>query len=162
MRINHLEARVRAVNATNAAANEIYAPLVAAFEPFVGQKILKADGHSFLQKVAKAVPEFVHRRGEAPYWSSMSYCRLRGDYSLVWECKACENILNDHGCTYHATSVYIGELQNGVLTKILPQHVYRTDYSVAEIIRLRAEYEVAKKIHDEAKSALNPFGEYDR
>jgi hypothetical protein len=162
MRINHLEARVRAVNAANAEANAIYAPLAAALEPFVGQKILKVDGYSFLQKVEKALPELPHRRGDAPYWSSMSHYRGRSDYSLIWVCKACENILDDQGCTYYETSAYIGDLDHGVLKAIKPQHLYRTDYNAAEVIRLREEFKVAEKIYSEAKSALNPFGEYDR
>ena len=151
---NHkLAARVLAVNNANRYAKEMYPKLVAALRPFVGKQIEKAVG-GLMKKVQDALPEFVHT-------VPMSVYRYASNYSLVWVMKACESV-PPNGCMYHETSLYVGHLSNGVLTEFYDAPVLRTDWTVEEVERLRTDYKAAQALADKAKSALGPFGEYDR
>lgn len=151
MRTDRLIPKVAAVNKANAYALELYKKLVPIFEPLVGSMIEKKDG-SLLAKVEKLLPEF-------KFTPQLHVYKHRSDYSLAWCVKTCEVVA---GCaTYHEVTVYIGDMSNGVLTKITPPAERRTDYTVEEIVKKREAYEKAKKIADDAKGELFPFGEYD-
>lgn len=149
-----LEARVKAVNKANGYAKMIYPKLSAMFKKFLGTKIEKADG-SLTVKVKKELPEL-------PEVPGVSTFRDRSQYSLLWTVSACEN--SEHSTLYHKTSVYIGEMKDGVLTKLTEYFCenLRTDYTVEDILAKREAYKAAKKIADAAESALFPFGDYDR
>lgn len=152
-----LSAKVAAVNKANAYALEIYPRLRLVFEPLVGQKILKVDG-TLLAKVEKLLPEFPCSPGLHAYESS-------SDYSLRWCVKTMESYQSRQSdcqiASYYEADVYIGTLENGVLTKLYEPPILRTDFTVGEISNLRAAYEKAKEAAREARSALGPFGEYD-
>jgi hypothetical protein len=51
-------------------------------------------------------------------------------------------------------------MRNGELIKLTDPYIRKTDYSVEEITRLRAEAKAAKDAYEEAKSKLYPFKEY--
>jgi len=151
---NRLEARIRAVNRANAYANELSAKLKELFRPFVGQKVLKAD-NTLMEKYKKVLPKFTCT-------PNLSVYRYTSEYSLVFIVKTCEGDNNGHAY-YHETSVYVGELQNGFLTKVGDEPLnLKTDYTAADITAKRQAYNAAKRLADEALSALHPFGEYDR
>lgn len=149
-----LEARVRGVNRANAFANELYPKLVALFTPFIGQKILKADG-TLLAKIQKQVDDLGILGPHEPH-----VYRYSSAYSLVYTVKTCEDF-NGHAY-YHENSVYVGHLDNGVLTGLYDQNHRQTNYTADKVIAARQAYEKAKKAADEAEIALHPFGEYDR
>jgi hypothetical protein len=147
-----LAAKVKATNKANAYAMEIYDKLAAVFAPLVGQKIEKADG-SLLAKVQKLLPEFI---SGVP----MHVYRYNSNYSLMYVVKTCESI-PPHTCTYYEASCYVGEMRDGVLTKLCNRPQLRTDYTVDEIKAARKAYAEAQKLADDAKGKLHPFGEYD-
>lgn len=155
-----LEAKVAAVNNANRYALELYPQLRAIFEPFIGQKIEKADG-GLLMKIAKLLPEFPCKPGLHVY-------KMSSDYSLVWVVKTCESQAingkhdNYHVAHYHETSVYVGNMRHGVLTDFCKAPELRTDYTAAEVEAAREAYRKAKQAADDARSALFNFGEYDR
>ena len=154
MGVEHLAARVRGVNNANRYAVEVvYPQLVAVFTPLVGQKIEKVDG-SLLAKYESLLPKFEDGNVLHVY-------RHRSNYSLAWVVKTCESV-PPHGCTYHETVVYIGEMSNGVLTKICDPLKAKCNYTVEEVVEARKVHEAAKKKASDALSALHPFGEYDR
>ena len=150
-----LAARVAAVNRANGAAHQLYADLVKIFEPLVGVKLEKVDG-TLRKEFAKLLPEF-------PYSHALHVYRHTSNYSLAWVVKTCEQT-NPSGvghAYYHETVVYIGDMSNGVLTKISPNGGWKVDYTVAEVKAARERYEQANRAADDARSALHPFGEYD-
>ncbi len=153
-----LEAKVKAVNRAHAHAVKLYDALVPVFTPLVGCKILKAD-NTLLQSVQKVIP--VVEGGN----SSLRVYRNQSNYSLAWTVNASENIVGQQSCLYYEISVYVGNLDGQVLKDIMDpanQGFRRTDYTAGEIEGKRNVYEEAKKVMEDAKSALWPFGENDR
>ncbi len=149
-----LAAKVAAVNAANAYANELRPALVAALVPFIGSKVLKVTGE-LLEKVKAALPDFSHT-------VSFSIYRHRSNYSLAWTVKTCE-LYGEHSCIYHETTVYVCDLDNGVAKPLTGTvSTFRTDYTEREVFDLRAACSAAKQAARTAESALFPFGEYDR
>ncbi len=147
-----LAARVKAVNRANEYAGVLYQKLVEVFQPLVGQPVLKADGQLFKKIV---LPELANK-------NSLSVYRLDSKYSLAWVVKTCEYIEVSNSCVYHDTTVYVGSIDGNVLTGILsPPNEYPA-YTVEQVVAARNYYKDLKKIADEAKDALYPFGEYDR
>jgi len=153
-RVEKLTAKVAAVNRANEYAAQLYTVLAERFAPLVGQKILKVDG-SLLGKYAGLVPELPSKRDIHVY-------RHSSDYSLAWTVKTCE-FMPPHSCMYHEVTVYVGDLRGQTLEK-MTIHPFsgRTDYSVEEITGKRAAYESAKRVADELRGDLYPFGEYDQ
>ena len=152
-RLEKLTCKVGAINRANAYGKELYALLTPIFAPLVGKQILKVDG-SLLAKYAALVPKF-------DYSHALHVYRHTSDYSLAWTVKTCEP-LPPTSCMYHEAVVYIGDLSGQTLEK-LSIHPFdlRSDYTVEEILLKRLDFEKAKKVLDEARSALYPFGEYD-
>ena len=151
-----LAAKVKAVNRAHAYVPELYGNLVEVFRPYVGQKIIKADG-SLLAKINSQLP-VLPLMGHA-----LSVYRHRSDYSLAWTIKTCEST-GDYGCLYYEATVYVGDLIGGVLSQLadapLPVN-YRTDYTVEEIAANREAVKVAEQAYNDAKGKLYIFGEYE-
>jgi hypothetical protein len=153
-RVEKLTAKVAAVNRANEYAARLYAALVEKFAPLVGQKILKVDG-TLLAKYEGLVPVL-------PCSPDLHVYRHSSDYSLAWTVKTCE-FMPPHSCMYHEVTVYVGDLRGATLEK-MTVHPFtgRTDFSVEEITGKRLAYESAKKVADELRNDLYPFGEEDR
>jgi len=150
-----LEARVRGVNRANEVANALYHDLRRVLEPFMGQKVVKAEG-GLMKKVQDAIATL-----QLPSTPQLHVYRYQSDYSLVWTVKTCESIPSH--TYYHETSVYVGELaHHQTLSKWYDPPKHRTDYNVSEIQAARDAFKDAEKAFETARSALVPFGEYDR
>ncbi len=156
-----LKARIIARNRANEVANEVYRELVEIFRPLVGEKVLKADGQ-FLAKIAKLLPDWNARYDTASDKSTVQVYRYSSDYSVVFVVKTCQSN-GEGGCAYEECSVYVADLNGtSVGEKISDPPNARTDFTVDEVLRLRANYAVKKVAADNALSALFPFGENDR
>jgi hypothetical protein len=155
---NALEAHVAAVNYGNAYAMKLYEDLIAIFKPLVGCKILKADG-GLLKSVSKQLPQMPNSHG-------LQVWRPIYGTQLAWSVKTCESYPSSHHGTniamYYETGVNIGQIEGDVLKSLYEPRTSRTDYTVKEVESLRAAYHKAKQVADDARSALSPFGEYDR
>src|SRR5262245_42728896 len=153
-----LEAKVAAVNRANAYANELAPRLRAAFEPFLGQKIFTAAGP--LMKSVKQVVDALNLPSNMSNRSLNVYRYNIGNtiYSVCYVVQANEP---EPGAS-HEVSVYVGEVSDGVLTKMMNGEAFRTDYTAANVQAARDTYQAAKKAASAAESALHPFGEYDR
>ena len=151
-----LAAKVQAVNKANAVANEWHPKLIEAFRPFVGVTLEKATG-GFYQKIVKHLelhlPSFPRSTGVTIY-------QLNSNYSLAYMVRV-SVIVPDHGCQSYETTMYVGEMSNGMLKKLCDAQVRKTDYKAEDITQYREEYKAAEKAADEAKSKLVPFGEYE-
>lgn len=156
---NPLAAKVAARNEVNALANASFAPAIEALQPFVGQKVCKVDG-SLLEKVKKALPPAIHANdAEVHTWYSTGH-----GYSLVLNVKTCTSARTNGNyqiAHYAETDLYLGHLQDGVLTGLYDAPSYRTDYSEEFVREARLEAERAKKAASEAESKIHYFGLYD-
>ncbi len=151
-----LEARVKARNQANAYGIELYTKLEPIFHNFIGKQILKKDG-PLLTKIQNSLPKL-------PYGHKEQVYRYQSYYSLMYIVRISENYTYPGGNApvYEEANVYIGHLQDNILTAMYEPFTARTDYTVEEVLALRTHYEKYKKLASDALSALNPFGEYDR
>ena len=150
-----LAAKVAAVNMAHEYANELRPILLAAFAPYVGQKILKTDG-TLLQKVRETLPEL-------PSHAGLSVFRRSESYSLVYTVKTCVSY-GEHSCTYHEVSLYLYRFDGVTLAPWngCQWENLRTDHTEAEVFALRQANTAAKEAASRAAAALYPFGEWDR
>ena len=149
-----LAARVAAVNKAHAYAKELHPKLAAVFAPFVGCKVTKIG-----RLVAKA--EAAVKALDLPYSGGLNVSRNPSTYTISYNVQACESF--DWIAYYHDVGVYVGELKGDTLDKLMPLNgTYRSDYTELEITSKRAEFKAIEKQYEAAKSALFPFGEYDR
>lgn len=149
-----LAAKVVAVNKANAGANALQALLRTFFEPYVGQKIVKACGN-LLAKIESKMPDLEALTKE---YGLFQIYKSRSPYSLSWTVRTCEPV-GDHGCTYYEVSVCIGDMKGDTLEDVKDLYIRTTDYKAADITEKRQKFEAAKKEMEEARSALWPFGE---
>ena len=149
-------AQVAAVNKAHAEANRLKPLLLAYFEPRVGQAILKSDG-DLLLKLKRDLPEVSD--------GLMAY-RGNSKYSLFWHVKADEAYANPTSPGYqiwehYEVSVYVAELDGGVLRKLIKLNVEETlrdDYTVTELLAKRAMARALKDKYERAKEECWPFG----
>lgn len=147
-----LAARVQGVNQSNAIAMEWQKKLIEIFKPFVGQKILKADGY-LLDKINKLMPKFPE--GNVTIW------RPGSNYSLYWTVKVSISVEN-YGVIYSERPFYVGKIKGNVLESIETDLLdLKIDHTSAEIAQKRTEYFAAKKKAEDLLSGLYPFGEFD-
>jgi hypothetical protein len=152
-----LAARVRIVNRAHTVANELAAVLKQRFAPLVGKKVEKAGGQ-ILEKYKNLLPEM-------PNDHNLMVYKHASNYSLAWTVKASETVpVQGHGhAYYYEVTFYVGDMQGDVLTGITKHETaFRTDWTVEEVLGNREAFKVAQKAFEEARSALYPFGEYDR
>lgn len=146
------------MNRCHKQANLWYPRLREIWEPLVGTKILKADGHTFLQKYANLMPALPTGHGAK---SAMVY-RHTSEYNLAWCVKVCEQCIGTEHCLYYEVTIYIGGMSNGVLTDVIDNEDRRCDYTEGWLLDKRRVFAEAETALNEAKSALFPFGErYD-
>jgi hypothetical protein len=148
-----LKAKVVAVNKANKYAKELYEMLVPVFQPFVGQKIIKDTGGLY-NKVEKALPVL-------PNTHEVRVYRQSGGYSLAYTIQVNESV-PDYGAIYHEVTVYLGNLRNGILTKLDDRKPEgREDWTAEEVQAGREKIVTAREALRDAESAIYPFKEYD-
>lgn len=157
-RLNRLRARVEARNLAAAEANRIRPLLREFFASYVGKKVLKADG-----SLLKSIDDALNAAGIFPVYSNRLhvYRSTSSHYSLTWVAKSC--VVIEGAVAYEEAAVYIATLSGADLSHMNADHGdEKCNYTVEEIQALRKDYEVKKRIADDAKSALYPFGEFDQ
>jgi len=161
---NELDAKIAARNEVNALANESYQAAADALRPFVGQKVCKADG-SLLKKVQEALPPSIQQsNGDAHSWYSTGH-----GYNVVLNVKTSKctrgknwTPQNDYQvASYAEATLYIGHLQNGVLTGLYDAPAYRSDYTAEFVREARKEAAIADEAKRAAESKIHYFGMYD-
>jgi hypothetical protein len=158
-----LSARVAAQNRANWLAVRFHADLIERYRPFLGQKIIK-NGNGWPQltkKVAAAIGEIADEPGAHVSLVSVQYS-LRYEIRVNRDYDAGPRLPGQGSRTTSASAgVYVGQLEGDILNALTEPSQLRDNYSADEIRRLRAEYiELCDKA-SAAKSALEPFGEYD-
>lgn len=138
-----MKLRIKAVDKANHHANKLLGPLVDALRPFLGLKIVKADGTLVAKaKIAvdAAIASVKPDGGNFRDGSNFPHVyRSTSSYSLGWTIKTCES--TDRNTVYHETYLYVGELGGEgrqMLTKFSePVIPLRDDYSENEIEKLQ-------------------------
>lgn len=149
-----LDARIRAVNAAHACANEMHPLLYDYFLPLVGAQILRADGN-LMKRLANDMPQLPHRHDLTVF---RSYSR----YHLQWTVNASADAGNGH-CVSHSTVVTVGKFSSttpSVLEDLMPFEPLRTDWTQSQVVALREACREAKRQFDVAVHNLSPFGEH--
>lgn len=151
-----LETRVNGVNRANKYGNELYHILRKVFKPFIGQKVIRKTG-GLMKKIQNIIDSL-----DLPSGIPLQvYRNSFSDYSLAYTVKTCET--SNCRAYYHEISVYIGNLENGILKDMnYPFPDFKTDYKAETIIEKRKLYKELKEKADRAKSELFPFDTYDR
>jgi hypothetical protein len=153
---NILETRVKGVNRANDYGNKLYDILTEVFKPFVGKQIIKKTG-GLLKKIQDIIDSL-----NLPCTIPIHvYKNSYDDYSLSYVVKTCET--SNNRAYYHETVVYIGKIENRVLTKIDSEKPnFKADYKAEEIRENRKLHKELQKKADSVESKLFPFGTYDR
>jgi hypothetical protein len=158
-----LSARVAAQNRANWLAIRFHADLIERFRPFLGQKIIK-NGNGWPQltkKVAAAIGEIADEPGAHVSLVSVQYS-LRYEVRVNRDYDAGPRLPGQGSRTTSATAgIWIGSLEGDILAKLGDAPQLRDNYSADEVRRLRAEYNELRDKASAAKSALEPFGEFD-
>lgn len=152
-----LAARVRIVNRAHETANALARVLRERFAPLVGKKIEKAGGQ-ILEKYKGLLPEMPHDHNLMVY-------KHASNYSLAWTVKTSETVpmVGVGHAYYYEVTFYVGDLAGDTLKNIATHETnFRTDFTAAEVEANREAFKVAQKAFEDARSALYPFGEYDR
>jgi len=143
-------AQVSAVNLANDCANKVYEELTKFFAPYVGKKILKADG-TFVAGIK--IPDL-------PNTGNITVCRRVTNLSfLAW--RVSYSVPNISIC--HEVDVCIGTHGSRefilFLDSISPPFGdgHRTNYTVAEVLEKRKRYRDAENALSKALSELRPF-----
>jgi hypothetical protein len=125
-------------------------------QPFVGKKVVLAGG-GLADRVEKALPA----RLSTPALSS--YYETTSGYCLRVSFKICEPV-PPVGCCYAEASYTLGDVKDGVLVKVgeppAPEN-WRTDYTVAEVKKLRKRLTEADNARRDLEHQLSHFGQYD-
>ena len=149
-----LVARIKARNRAGEIAKELFPQFVAIFKPLVGQKVCKVDG-GFLKKILDQLPANDYRDADP----TVMYYRHTSVYTVSFTVKACASD-GQGGCAYEEVTVYVADLSNGVVAdKEYAPPDCRTDYTAAEIERLRIVYKEKQKEADQALADLYPLGD---
>lgn len=147
MNQNRLAAKVAAQNKANAEANRLVPLFVALFTEAVGQKVFKTDG-SLAKKWADRLPA-----------SNQTLYKRQSNYSLGFCVKADAEV--DGRTHYAEQGIHVGEVSDGVLTKLNPSDPVPVDYDAQVIAELRVTAERLKEQARHAENACHPFGLFD-
>lgn len=149
MRVDEIEANVKAYNRVATFAQALQTELKAIFAEYVGQKVIKADG-SLLANIQKKLSNMNDILKVTIY-------QYRSHYSLVWVVKTSEPLANgSFCCIYREISVYVGDLTDGVLTRLCDNMAIKT-WTVEEVKEKLSARNEAQRALDDANSALGPF-----
>jgi hypothetical protein len=150
---NKLRAKITARNRVNAEAMRL-APLVqAAVTPLIGQKVQLANGEKSA-KLKAAIAPFSYASLNIQVWFSVTY-------SLQMHVKTSEQPEGSYGCFYQEETVFLGDLNNGTLSKLYDLPKLRMDYTFDEITAARASVKQAREALRLEESKLVNFGEHD-
>jgi hypothetical protein len=153
MRDPKLKAKVEAKNAVNEADRYWRPRIKDFFREYVGKTVVKADGTTLVKRVSDQL-DFL------PGTPTLKITANAYGSSLSFEVKT-SAMYNDTSCLYETTSIYVGEIKDGVLLNIADAPTYsvhhRSDWTVEEIEGIRAELEEAEKVVSAIKDRLGPF-----
>jgi hypothetical protein len=149
MRVNEIEANVKAYNWVATFAQALQTELKAIFTEYVGQQVIKVDG-SLLANIQKKLSNL----NNIPKVTIYQY---RSRYTLVWNVKTSEPLANG-SCIYREISVYVGDLTDGVLTRLYDNESIKT-WTVEEVKGKLSARNEARRALDDANCALGPFND---
>ncbi len=159
-----LDGKVAAVNRANAEAKRLHPLFVEAFRPFLGKKIITQSG---LVAKAKGIPDALVPFKPDGYRTPSVY-RNSSNYSLSFTVKVCESANSWRGtghqsAHYAEQTIYVGELQGDILSKLIEQPSQpRSDWTADEIRDLRQQADDAQTRFRDLGNRLSSFGRYDQ
>lgn len=147
---NKLKAKIQARNLVNAEHNRLLPILAEAFEPYIGEKVIKTDG-TLLEKFKRFTP--------VPSSKLLSCYKMQSNYSLGFVIRAC--VSNGECSIYDEVIVYVGELNGQVLKNLIFSKALPTDFTEQTVLQARETVKKLKEALSQADTQLCGFGEYD-
>jgi len=155
-----LEKKIHAVNEVQRLSVLNFNHILPILKEFVGQKILLASGDKSakFKKALSFLDEQPKKFGED--YARLHRCMLDvGRYS-IWLKISCSFKDNDTSCFYEEQEIYMGKMENGILTEIetgIPEFETYKIQDVKALMSLKKEY---KDKLDAVKSKLRKFDGY--
>ena len=149
MQVDKLRAKVEAVNISNKYATELKSYLDQFFGPLVGQKIYK-NGSTLLDNYKNIVP--------SPADRSLYASRILNEKSLGWSVHA--NVEVGKEKAYHCAYVYVGKVENQILTELCPPKNLRHDFDFDKVYKKLNVMEELVNYIAETQSELRDFCEF--
>lgn len=146
------EAKVIARNRLNAQINQWAPVILEAIKPFVGKKVLTNDG---LATKFKSILE--------PYLGFEKVCpkleiyRCQSTYSFVLIFRTTENY-SEYNCIYQEQSVYFGELDGYILTKLFNFEPLQTNFDLNKVVEIREKIRALEREKNQLESEIYHFG----
>lgn len=153
-----LETKIKARNLVNALAKTWAPDIRKALSPFVRQKIMLAGG-GFSSKFCKAIAAIGL---PSENWQHIYISSGRG-HSVTAQFRV--SVTNEAGTFYGEVTVYLFDLENGVLVQndnyVAHTDHLRVDFTADAIKAAREHLKAARTAFQSAESALCYFGEHD-
>lgn len=156
-----LDKKVHAINEVQRLSVLNFSHILPQLKEFEGQKIILMSGNKSA-KFKNAISFLTDEpKGFKDDYARLHWCMLDISSYSVWIKVSCSFKDSDSSCFYEEQSIYIGKMENGVLTEVVDNVAPEFDvYKVGEIRSLMNE---KKRIEDELsaiKSKLRKFDGY--
>lgn len=156
-----LEKKVHAINEVQRLAVLNFNHILPLLKEFEGQKIILASGNKSakFKNAIEFLKDEPKKFGED--YAKLHWCMFDISSYSVWIKVSCSFKDSEHSCFYEEQSIYVGKMENGVLTEVVDNKAPEFDiYKVGEVKALMIE---KKRIEDELsaiKSKLRKFDGY--
>lgn len=145
-----LEKRVAGSNQAAADAIRLHSTLFALFEPYLGQKVTKADGN-WIKPIADGLQAI-----QLPsHWTCGA-----GRYGAAVEISVCITAEGFEFCEYRKANFHIADFSGNTLAKVYDQTAIahlRSDWTAQEVETKKAEVKSLKEKLSKLESSLGPF-----
>lgn len=155
-----LEKKVHAINEVQRLAILNFEHIVPILKTFIGQKILLASGDKSakLKKALSFLDEQPKQFGTD--YARLHWCMLDINTYSVWMKVSCSFKDTDSSCFYEDVSIYIGKMENGILTEVETEAPKFETYNVQDVKTLMNEKKQVEDQLSNLKSKLHKFDGY--
>ena len=161
-----LDAKVAAKNRVHRLAMATVPAMIAALQPFIGRKVLKADG-TLCKAVRDALPRdnCAGKGASADQWfyhAGSYYLHVQFEVNECNQGRLCRDG-SRYGESWQRANVTVclAAIEDGVLTSTSNTETWRTDYTREEVEKNRFAFEAAQSAKEAAEYALAGFGTHD-
>lgn len=155
--MNILQNQIDAKNKINSIANSFQNFALDIAKPFIGKKIILANGDLSKEFRDAVTARLTHEfsREKIP---GLSFYKQSSNYTLSFELSI-SYPTGEFSCNYAKASVYVGNYDVAILKELFPHKEFRTNYKLEEIIEARNKIEKLNKKIDKLKEKIFPFGD---
>lgn len=153
-----LEKKVHAVNEVNRIFSLNFNHILPQLKTFVGQQIILKSGNKSA-KFKNAISYLDEQpKGFGTDYARLHWCMLDINNYSVWLKISCSFKNDDVSCFYEETSMYIGEMQNGILISVVDEAPELQTYNVQGI---RTMLELKKGLESQLSDLKSKLYKFD-